>query len=110
MHLMHLPWDTTQAQTVANFYLAFEQELAIVPVLNKIDMDSAEPAVRGSRRVGDCVEPVQEMGDTRRHDMGWMPRAVACVAIECARCPLPALPAAPNNNREWRSSSRTRST
>ncbi|KAI3434957.1 hypothetical protein D9Q98_003011 [Chlorella vulgaris] len=32
-----------QAQTVANFFLAFEQELAIVPVLNKIDMESAEP-------------------------------------------------------------------
>lgn len=34
-----------QAQTVANFFLAFEQELAIVPVLNKIDMESAEPKV-----------------------------------------------------------------
>jgi translation elongation factor EF-4 len=34
-----------QAQTVANFFLAFEQELAIVPVLNKIDMESAEPQV-----------------------------------------------------------------
>ena len=32
-----------QAQTVANFYLAFELDLAILPVLNKIDMDSAEP-------------------------------------------------------------------
>lgn len=32
-----------QAQTVANFYLAFEQNLAILPVLNKCDMPSAEP-------------------------------------------------------------------
>lgn len=32
-----------QAQTVANFYLAFEQGLDIVPVLNKIDMPAAEP-------------------------------------------------------------------
>jgi translation elongation factor EF-4 len=32
-----------QAQTVANFYLAFEQNLAIVPVLNKCDMTNAEP-------------------------------------------------------------------
>jgi elongation factor 4 len=31
-----------QAQTVANFYLAFEQELAIIPVLNKIDMANAD--------------------------------------------------------------------
>ena len=28
---------------MANFYLAFEQNLAIVPVLNKCDMVSAEP-------------------------------------------------------------------
>lgn len=32
-----------QAQTVANFFLAFDQNLAIVPVLNKIDMVSADP-------------------------------------------------------------------
>jgi len=32
-----------QAQTVANFYLAFEQNLAIVPVLNKCDMTNADP-------------------------------------------------------------------
>lgn len=32
-----------QAQTVANFYLAFEQDLEIVPVINKIDMQAAEP-------------------------------------------------------------------
>ena len=30
---------------MANFYLAWEQDLAIVPVLNKIDMDSADPQV-----------------------------------------------------------------
>ena len=30
-----------QAQTVANFFLAFEQELAIVPTVNKIDLDHA---------------------------------------------------------------------
>lgn len=36
-----------QAQTVANFYLAWEQDLAIVPVLNKIDMDSADPQASG---------------------------------------------------------------
>src|SRR5438876_12194882 len=32
-----------QAQTVANAYLAMEHELAIVPVLNKIDMSIARP-------------------------------------------------------------------
>ncbi|MBD3231483.1 elongation factor 4 [Candidatus Dependentiae bacterium] len=32
-----------QAQTMANFYLAFEQDLKIIPVLNKIDMLNADP-------------------------------------------------------------------
>jgi translation factor GUF1, mitochondrial len=32
-----------QAQTMANFYLAFEQDLAMIPVINKIDMANAEP-------------------------------------------------------------------
>ncbi|XP_078602240.1 translation factor Guf1, mitochondrial-like [Branchiostoma floridae x Branchiostoma japonicum] len=31
-----------QAQTVANFYLAFEAELAIIPVINKIDLKQAD--------------------------------------------------------------------
>ena len=33
-----------QAQTMANFYLAFDQDLAIIPVINKIDMAIADPA------------------------------------------------------------------
>lgn len=32
-----------QAQTVANFYLAFSQGLTLLPVLNKVDLASAEP-------------------------------------------------------------------
>lgn len=32
-----------QAQTVANFYLAFAQGLQLVPVLNKVDLPSADP-------------------------------------------------------------------
>lgn len=32
-----------QAQTVANFYLAFTNDLTIIPVLNKIDLKTANP-------------------------------------------------------------------
>ncbi|XP_069780847.1 translation factor GUF1, mitochondrial isoform X2 [Narcine bancroftii] len=32
-----------QAQTVANFFLAFESQLTIIPVINKIDLKNAEP-------------------------------------------------------------------
>ncbi|ORY96206.1 P-loop containing nucleoside triphosphate hydrolase protein [Syncephalastrum racemosum] len=32
-----------QAQTVANFYLAFGEDLTIIPVLNKVDLAGAEP-------------------------------------------------------------------
>uniref|UniRef100_A0A8C5B744 GTP binding elongation factor GUF1 n=1 Tax=Gadus morhua TaxID=8049 RepID=A0A8C5B744_GADMO len=32
-----------QAQTVANFYLAFEAGLTIIPVINKIDLKNADP-------------------------------------------------------------------
>jgi len=35
-----------QAQTIANLYLAIEQDLAIIPVLNKIDLPNAEPERR----------------------------------------------------------------
>src|SRR5579863_6711769 len=32
-----------QAQTMANFYLAFEADLTIIPLINKIDMQAADP-------------------------------------------------------------------
>lgn len=32
-----------QAQTMANFYLAFDGDLTIIPLINKIDMQSADP-------------------------------------------------------------------
>lgn len=35
--------DGVQAQTVANFYLAFGNDLRIIPVLNKIDLKNADP-------------------------------------------------------------------
>jgi len=35
--------DGVQAQTMANFYLAFNQDLTIIPVINKIDLPNARP-------------------------------------------------------------------
>ena len=32
-----------QAQTLANVYLAMEQDLTLIPVINKIDLDAAQP-------------------------------------------------------------------
>lgn len=40
-----------QAQTIANLYLALEQDLAIIPVLNKIDLPNAE----GERRAEELI-------------------------------------------------------
>ncbi|XP_036748434.2 translation factor GUF1, mitochondrial isoform X2 [Manis pentadactyla] len=42
-----------QAQTVANFFLAFEAQLYVIPVINKIDLKNADP-----ERVGKQIEKV----------------------------------------------------
>jgi GTP-binding protein LepA len=49
--------DATQgieAQTLANLYLALEADLAIIPVINKIDLPSAEPE-KVSREIEDVI-------------------------------------------------------
>lgn len=49
--------DATQgieAQTLANLYLALEADLAIIPVINKIDLASAEPE-KVAREVEDVI-------------------------------------------------------
>ncbi|MGH7857111.1 MAG: GTP-binding protein, partial [Candidatus Binatia bacterium] len=43
-----------EAQTVANVYLALDHDLAIVPVVNKIDLPSAEPE-RAKRQLEDVI-------------------------------------------------------
>lgn len=49
-----------QAQTVSNFHLAFAQDLALVPVINKIDMKSADVP-----RVKEQMETTFELDPTK---------------------------------------------
>ncbi|MEO7021470.1 MAG: translation elongation factor 4 [Ktedonobacteraceae bacterium] len=54
--------DSTQgveAQTLANLYLAIEADLSIIPVINKIDLPSAEPE-RVKQEVEDIIGLPQE--------------------------------------------------
>lgn len=49
--------DATQgveAQTLANVYLALEHDLEIIPIINKIDLPSADPE-RGRREIEDVI-------------------------------------------------------
>lgn len=50
-----------QAQTMANFYLAFEQDLTIIPVINKIDLSNADP-----ERV---THEMEQAFDTQKEDL-----------------------------------------
>ena len=53
--------DATQgieAQTLSNLYMAIDHDLAIIPVLNKIDLPSAEPDKHASRATC-CASPAK---------------------------------------------------
>lgn len=40
---INVNFQGVQAQTVANFFLAFDKDLPVIPVLNKIDLKGARP-------------------------------------------------------------------
>ena len=47
-----------QAQTMANFYLAFENDLSIISAINKVDMQAADPErVTGEMKKAFDIEP-----------------------------------------------------
>jgi GTP-binding protein LepA len=61
-----------EAQTLANLYMALENDLAIIPVLNKIDLPAAQPerhAVELAHLIGcapeDCLQGLRQDGGGR---------------------------------------------
>ncbi|KAJ3111358.1 Translation factor guf1 mitochondrial [Phlyctochytrium bullatum] len=79
-----------QAQTVSNFFLAFGENLAIVPVLNKVDLPGAEPD-----RVGQQIETAFEIpaDDVLRISAktGLGVEGVLAAVVERVPPPLPSL-------------------
>jgi GTP-binding protein LepA len=60
-----------QAQTVANAYLAMEADLAIVPVLNKIDLAVARPdAVKAEMQTALGIEPADVLHASGKTGLG----------------------------------------
>lgn len=60
-----------QAQTMANFYYAFEQDLHIIPVLNKIDMAIADPErVSGEMKNAFDIEPDEILKASAKTGLG----------------------------------------
>ena len=84
-----------EAQTLANYHLARDAGLVIVPALNKIDLPAAEPAQRAEELAsllgcdpGDILHVSREVGRRRARapEGGDRARAAARWAIAIGRC------------------------
>ncbi len=60
-----------QAQTMANFYMAFEHNLAIIPVMNKIDLPTADTE-RVGKEIYTCfdLDPEQAIKTSAKNGIG----------------------------------------
>ena len=74
-----------EAQTLANVYLALEHDLAMVAVINKIDLPNAQP--EQSQEVGDLIGLLPPRSSSIGEIGCWYQRSEAIVAhIPTGRC------------------------
>ncbi|KAH0542063.1 Translation factor guf1 mitochondrial [Glutinoglossum americanum] len=76
-----------QAQTVANFYLAFSRGLQLVPVINKVDLPSADPD-RALEQMRTTFELNPDKAVLVSAKTGLNVEAVLPAVIEQVPCPL----------------------
>ncbi|WP_298227765.1 translation elongation factor 4 [Gryllotalpicola sp.] len=83
-----------EAQTLANLYLALENDLAIIPVLNKIDLPAAEPE-KYARELADLIggspdDVLRVSGKTGEGVAALLDRVVELVPAPRGRADAPA--------------------
>ncbi|XP_024528296.1 translation factor GUF1 homolog, mitochondrial [Selaginella moellendorffii] len=82
-----------QAQTVANFYLAFEANLTIIPVINKIDQATADPErVKAQLKTMFDLEPEDALLTSAKTGQGLsevLPAVIKRIPPPTGRCHLP---------------------
>ena len=82
-----------QAQTVANFWLAFEQELSILPIVNKVDLPHADVEGALEQMAGAFdLEPADALCISAKTGVGTdalIPRLLARVPAPAARADAP---------------------
>ncbi len=99
-----------EAQTLANLYLAMEHDLEIIPVVNKIDLVSAQPdavAQEIEQILGVARQPgAAHLGQDRRQRGGacWRPWCTRCrprAASAASRCAPSSSTAITTPTRAW---------
>jgi translation elongation factor EF-4 len=77
---------------VANFYLAFEQDLALLPVLNKTDLPAADPAaIAAQMATAFDIDPSHAVAVSAKTGAGLdklLPAIIECVAGAAGQAPV----------------------
>ena len=99
-----------EAQTLANVHLAFAQNLVVIPVINKIDLPSADPEMVMRRARGHPRHPARGgdpglgQGGDRRRARSWRPSCSACrrrAGTQRRRCRPWSSTATTTSTRAW---------